>query len=149
MPDTYSKIYIHIIFSVKERQPLILKSFRSELFSYIGGIIKNKGQKPIIINGTADHIHILAGIKPDKTISDLVREIKSNSSKFINEKKYIQNKFQWQEGFAAFSYSESQLNKVAEYIKNQEEHHKKKTFSEEYIDLLEKFNVEYDKKYVL
>jgi REP element-mobilizing transposase RayT len=149
MPDTYSKIYIHIIFSVKERQPLVLKSFRSELFSYIGGIIKNKDQKPIIINGTADHIHILAGIKPDKSISDLVREIKSNSSKFINEKKYLQSKFQWQEGFAAFSYSESQVNKVAEYIKNQEEHHKKKTFSEEYLDFLKKFNVEYNEAYVL
>jgi REP element-mobilizing transposase RayT len=91
----------------------------------------------------------LAGLKPDKTISELIREIKSNSSKFLNEKRYLENKFQWQEGFAAFSYSESQLDKVADYIRNQEKHHKTRTFSQEYIDFLKKFNVDYDVKYVL
>src|SRR3989339_768524 len=143
MPDTYTQLYIHIIFSVKERTPLIKDSFRKELFAYIGGIIKNKGQKPISINGTADHIHILVGIKPDKSISELVREIKSNSSKYVNEKKFIPVKFHWQKGFGAFTYSHSQLTSVINYIMRQEEHHKQKGFEEEYKEFMKKFNVKY------
>ena len=149
MPDTYTQLYIHIIFSVKERTPLIKDSFRKELFADIGGIIKNKGQKPISINGTADHIHILVGIKPDKSISELVREIKSNSSKYVNEKKFIPVKFHWQKGFGAFTYSHSQLTSVINYIMRQEEHHKQKGFEEEYKEFMKKFNVKYDEKYVL
>lgn len=149
MPDTYTQLYVHIIFSVKGREPLMSSSFRKELFAYIGGIIKNKGQKPIAIDGTADHIHILAGIKPDKSISELVREIKSNSSKYVNEQKWTPVKFQWQEGFGAFSYSHSQLTSVINYITHQEEHHKKKLFAEEYKAFMKKFNVEYDEKYIL
>lgn len=149
MPDTYTQLYIHIIFSVKNREPLIKDSFRKELFAYIGGIIKNKEQKPIAINGTADHVHILVGIKPDKSISDLVREIKSNSSKYVNEKKFIPVKFHWQEGFGAFTYSHSQLTSVINYIMHQEEHHKHKGFAEEYKEFMKKFNVQYDEKYIL
>ena len=149
MANTYSQLYVHIIFSVKNREPLIKDSFRNELFSYIGGIIKNKNQKPLAINGTENHIHLLVGIKPDISLSDLVREIKSNSSKFINEQKYLGTKFNWQEGFGAFSYSHSQLTTVIKYINNQLEHHKKKTFADEYKGFLKKFNIEYDEKYVL
>ncbi len=149
MPDTYTQLYIHIIFSVKEREPLIKDSFKKELLAYIGGIIKNKGQKPIAINGTSDHIHILAGIKPDKSISELVREIKSNSSKYVNEKKFIQVKFHWQEGFGAFTYSHSQLTSVINYIMRQKEHHKHKGFADEYKEFMRKFNVVYDEKYIL
>ncbi len=148
MANTYSQLYVHIIFSVKNREPLIKESFRNELFSYIGGIIKNKNQKPLAINGTENHIHILVGVKPDISLSDLVREIKSNSSKFINEQKYLRTKFNWQEGFGAFSYSHSQLTTVIKYINNQLEHHKKRTFADEYKEFLKKFNIEYDEKYV-
>ncbi len=148
MANTYSQLYVHIIFSVKNREPLIKESFRNELFSYIGGIIKNKNQKPLAINGTENHIHILVGVKPDISLSDLVREIKSNSSKFINEQKYLRTKFNWQEGFGAFSYSHSQLTTVIKYINNQLEHHKKRTFADEYKEFLKRFNIEYDEKYV-
>ncbi|PKL84007.1 MAG: transposase [Ignavibacteriae bacterium HGW-Ignavibacteriae-3] len=149
MADTYSQLYVHIIFSVKGREPLIKDSIKNELYAYIGGIIKNKGQKPIAINGTADHIHILVGFKPDKSISELVREIKSNSSKYVNENKFLPVKFHWQEGFGAFTYSHSQITTVANYIARQDEHHKRKDFTTEYEDFLKKFNVKYDDKYIL
>jgi REP element-mobilizing transposase RayT len=148
MPDTYTKIYIHIIFTVQGRQNLISKQYKDELHKYITGIIQNKKQKVIAINGMPDHIHILIGIKPDIALSDLIRDVKANSSKFINEKKWIAGKFSWQEGFGGFSYSHSQLESVANYIKNQEKHHTKKTFRDEYLDMLKKFDVEYDPKYI-
>lgn len=148
MPGTFSQIYIQIVFAVKDRRNLIGKSWKDELHKYIAGIIKGKGQKPIIVNGMPDHIHTFIGLKPSKAISDLVRDIKNNSSNFINEKKWIKGKFSWQEGYGAFSYSHSQIENVYNYILNQEEHHKKKTFREEYIDLLKKFNVEHNNKYL-
>ena len=148
MPNTYTKIYIHIVFSIKGRETLISNSWAIELYKYITGIITNKSQKLIAINGMHDHIHILVGIKPDISISDLVRDIKSNSTNFINNKKLVPGKFSWQEGFAAFSYSESQIPEVAGYIEKQKEHHQIKTFQEEYHDFLKKFNIKYDEKYL-
>ncbi len=148
MADTYTKIYIHVIFTVQGRQNLISKQHKDELYKYITGIIQSKKQKVIAIGGMPDHIHILIGIKPDVALSDLVRDAKANSSKFINEKRWVMGKFGWQEGFGAFSYSHSQLDTVANYIKNQEKHHSKKTFREEYLELLKKFDVEYDPKYI-
>jgi len=148
MANTYSKIYIHIVFTVKGRQNLIQKKYREQLHKYISGIIKNKGQKLLSIFAMPDHIHLFMNIKPNITISDLVRDIKANSSKFINEKKIVKGKFSWQKGFGAFSYSESQIPSVIKYIKNQEEHHKKRTFREEYIELLTKFAIEFDEKYL-
>ncbi len=127
MPNTYSQIYIQIVFAVKGRQNLIPNIHKDELYKYISGIIRNKDQKLIAINGIPDHIHILIGLKPDATLSDLVRDIKANSSKFINDKKWIQGKFNWQEGFGAFSYSHSHLDRIISYIKNQEKHHSKTT----------------------
>jgi REP element-mobilizing transposase RayT len=148
MANTYTQIYIHIVFTVKGKLSLIPQKHKIELYKYITGIITNKNQKLIRINGTSDHIHILIGLKPDKALSDLVRDIKANSSKFINEKRWILGKFAWQEGFGAFSYSHSQLDNVIRYIDNQEEHHKTKSFKEEYLEILEKFKVEYNKDYL-
>ena len=148
MADTYTQIYIHVIFTVQGRQNLISKQHKDEFCKYITGIIQSKKQKVIAIGGMPDHIHILIGIRPDMTLSNLIRDVKANSSKFINEKRWVIGKFSWQEGFGAFSYSQSQLNSVANYIKNQEKHHSKKTFREEYLEMLKNFDVEYDPKYI-
>lgn len=148
MANTYTQIYLHVVFAVKGRDNLISKNWKDELYKYITGIVTNEGQKLIAINGMPDHIHILIGLKPDKSLSDLVRDIKANSSRFINDKKWINGKFEWQAGFGAFSYSHSQLTNVINYIQNQEEHHKKKTFKEEYIEFLTAFNVDYKNEYI-
>lgn len=148
MANTYSQLYIHIVFAVKGRHNLISTIWKDEVYKYITGIIANKDQKLIVINGMPDHVHILIGLKPDKSISDLVRDIKANSSKFINDKKWINGKFEWQTGFGAFSYSHSQLTNVINYIRNQEEHHKTKTFKEEYIEFLKLFDVDFKNEYL-
>ena len=148
MPNTYSQIYIQIVFTVKGRKNLIMKERREELHKYVTGIINNKGQKLMAIFAMPDHVHILVGIQPNITISDLVRDIKSNSTRFINENNWVEGKFNWQEGFGAFSYSKSNIDNVIKYIMNQEEHHKKITFKEEYINFLEKFEIEYNEKYL-
>jgi putative transposase len=148
MANTYSQLYIQIVFAVKGRQNLISKNNKDEIYKYITGIITNHKQKLIAINGMPDHIHILVGIKPDISLSDLVRDIKSNSSKFINEQKWINGKFEWQTGFGAFSYGHSQLSNVIKYIENQEEHHKTKTFGEEYIEFLKLFNIDFRNEYL-
>ncbi len=148
MDNTYSQIYIQIVFAVSGRMSLIGEPWEAELHKYICGIVNGNKQKVYAINGMPDHIHILLSIKPNIILSDLVRDIKSNSSKWVKEKKFIKGKFQWQEGFGAFSYSQSQLDSVIVYIDNQKKHHDKKTFKEEYLGLLNKFNVDYDEKYV-
>lgn len=148
MANTYSQIYIHIVFAVKGRQNLINPNIREELHKYITGIITNRDQKLLSIFCMPDHTHLLIGLKPSISISDLVRDIKAGSSKFINDKKLIKGKFSWQEGFGVFSYSRSQIDTVIKYIQNQEKHHHKKSFKEEYIDFLEKFAVEYDERYL-
>lgn len=148
MAGTFSQIYIQYVFAVKGRQNLLQKPWRDEVFKYIAGIIKAKGQKPIIVNGIADHVHVFVGLKPSMCISDLVRDIKNNSSKFINEKRWVTDKFLWQEGYGAFSYAHSQIDNVYQYIFNQEEHHRKKTFKDEYMDFLYKFEIEHDEKYL-
>ena len=148
MADTYTQLYIHIIFAVKGRQSLIPKQHKEELHRYITGIIDSKNQTVIQINSMPDHIHILVGITPDIAISDLARDIKANSSKFINKQRWIAGRFEWQTGFAAFSYAYSQLDTVARYIKNQEEHHSRQTFREEYLAFLKRFNISYNPKYV-
>ncbi|MFN5069559.1 MAG: IS200/IS605 family transposase [Bacteroidota bacterium] len=148
MANTYSQIYLQIVFSVKGRQNLISKNWKEELYKYICGIVNGKEQKVYAIGGVADHIHILVSIKPTIALSDLVRDIKANSSKWINEKGFIKGKFQWQEGFGAFSYAHSQLDIIIAYINNQEQHHLKKTFRDEYTELLQKFDVQYDENYL-
>ncbi len=148
MANTYSQIYVHIVFAVKYRQNLIQKAWQDQLHQYICGIVKGKEQKVYAIGGVADHIHVLISIKPNIAISDVVRDIKANSSKWINEKGFVRGKFHWQEGFGAFSVGHSQLDVVIAYIENQEEHHRKKTFTDEYIALLQVFNIQYDEKYL-
>lgn len=148
MPNTYSQIYIQIVFAVKGRENLISKIHREELHKYITGIVQNRGQKMLSIFCMPDHVHLLVGIKPSISISDLVRDIKAGSSNFINQQQWVMSKFNWQEGFGAFSYSKSQIDSVIKYILSQEEHHKKTTFREEYFDFLEKFEIDYDEKYV-
>lgn len=148
MANTYTQIYIQIVFAVKGRQNLIAKENREELHKFITGIITNRGQKLFAVFAMPDHVHILVSIGPTILISDLVRDIKAGSSKFINDKKWINGKFNWQEGYGAFSYSKSGVDSVVKYILNQEEHHKKKQFKEEYLDLLNKFEIEYDQKYL-
>ncbi|MGY6560798.1 MAG: IS200/IS605 family transposase [Luteibaculaceae bacterium] len=148
MPNTYTQIYIQIVFAVKGRQNLIAKHNREELHKYITGIIQNREQKLLSIFSMPDHTHLLIGLKPTISISDLVRDIKAGSSKFINDSRWINGKFSWQEGFGAFSYSKSQIDNVIKYIQNQENHHKKQTFKEEYLDFLNKFEIDYDEKYL-
>jgi REP element-mobilizing transposase RayT len=143
MPGSFSQIYIQVVFAVKGRESLISNNWEEELYKYITGIIQNKGQKLLAINGMPDHIHILIGMKPSCCLSDLVREIKKSSNAFIAEKKFSKFKFQWQEGFGAFSYSHSALGNVIEYISNQKEHHLKKTFKQEYTEFLKKFEIEF------
>lgn len=148
MANTYSQIYIQVVFAVYGRDNLIKSEWKEELFKYITGIVKNHHQKLIAINGVSDHIHILLGIKPSIALSELVQDIKANSSRFINQKRFVRGKFNWQEGFGAFSYSRSQLDRVIRYIENQEKHHAKKTFKQEYLGFLESFEVDYDEKYL-
>ena len=148
MPNTYTQIYIQIVFTVKGRQNLIDIKNREELHKYITGIIINRGQKLLSIFAMPDHIHLLVAIKPNISISDLVRDIKAGSSKFISGKNWVRGKFSWQEGFEAFSYSKSQIGNVIKYISNQKEHHKTKTFKDEYLEFLEKFEINYNEKYL-
>ncbi|WP_337964663.1 IS200/IS605 family transposase [uncultured Flavobacterium sp.] len=148
MANTYTQIHIHFVFAVKFRQAIIHNDWKEELYKYIAGIIKNNNHKLLAINGVSDHVHVLIGIRPAQSISDLMKNIKQDSSKWINTNKFLKIHFEWQEGYGAFSYSRSQLNAVANYIENQEAHHKKKTFREEYIDFLEKFEIDYDEKFI-
>ncbi|MDF2832249.1 IS200/IS605 family transposase [Chryseobacterium indoltheticum] len=148
MANTYTQIYIQIVFAVKGRQNLISKENREELHKFITGIVSNRNQKLFAVFAMPDHVHILVSMSPVISISDLVRDIKAGSSKFINEKRWMNGKFNWQQGYGAFSYSKSSIDSVVKYILSQEEHHKKKTFKEEYFDFLQKFEIEYDPKYV-
>ena len=148
MANTYTQIHIQFVFAVKFRTATIHSSWKDELYKYITGIIQHHKHKLIAINGMADHIHILVGMRPTQSISDLMQDVKANSSKWINEKKLAQGRFEWQEGYGAFSYGKSQLKDVIAYINNQEQHHKLKTFKEEYIDFLQKFEVDYDEKFI-
>jgi len=148
MPGTFSQIYIQIVFAVKGRENLISNIWKTELHKYIAGIIKGKGQKSIIVNGMPDHIHAFIGLKPVMPIADLVRDVKNNATTFINNHKLVKGKFAWQEGYGAFSYSHSHIGIVYDYILEQEKHHKKKTFKQEYLQFLKKFEVDYDEKYL-
>ena len=148
MANTYTQIHIHAVFSVQNRECIIHSTWKTELHKYIMGIIKANGHKPILVNGMPDHIHVLFGMRPSQSLSDLMQDIKSNSSKWINDRGFLKGRFQWQEAFGAFSYGKSQLSDVIKYINNQEEHHKKRTFIEEYKELLRLFDVEYDERYI-
>lgn len=149
MGNTYTQIHIHAIFAVQNRNSIIQKAWQEDLYKYITGIITNNGHKLLQIGGMPDHVHILFGMRPIQSLSDLMQDIKGNSSKWINANHLVQGKFSWQEGYGAFSYGKSQVENVIKYIQNQEIHHKKHSFQEEYLELLKIFEVEFDEKYIL
>ncbi len=148
MANTYTHIYIQVVFAVQGRQSLLQPERNDELQKYITGIVTNQGQKLIAINNMPDHVHVLIGQKPTIALSDLVRDIKAGSSGFINESRWVAGRFSWQEGFGAFSYGHSQLGTVIRYIQNQQQHHRRRSFTEEYAQLLERFNIPHDERYV-
>lgn len=148
MADTFSQIYIQTVFAVQNRKALIQRAWEEDLYKYITGIVQNKGQKMLAINGVPNHIHFFIGMRPSCCLSDLVREIKKSSHEFIKEKHFTPYKFQWQEGFGAFSYSHSQLTRVIKYIMNQKEHHRIRTFKDEYLALLKTFEIEFKNAYL-
>jgi putative transposase len=148
LANTYIQIHIQAVFAVQNRESLIQNEFKNELYKYITGIIINNKHKLLIINGMPDHIHILFGMRPVQSLSELMQDIKGSSSKWINDNNLTKTKFSWQEGYGAFSYSKSQLPKVIKYIENQEEHHKKRSFLEEYKEFLTAFEIDYDERYI-
>lgn len=148
MANTYTQIHLQLIFAVQNRRSLIQESWEDRLYEYITGIVQQHTHKMIIINGMPDHLHIVIGMRPIQSLSDLMQDIKGSSSKWINDNKLSVGKFNWQEGFGAFSYSKSQLPKLIEYVKNQKEHHKKKTFIDEYKEFLKAYEVDFDEKYI-
>ncbi len=148
MANTYTQIYIQVVFAVAGRECLISREHKKEIHMFITGVVKKEGQKLIAINSMPDHMHILIGLKPDIALSHLIRDIKANSARFINQKRWLKGKFYWQEGFGAFSYAHSQLDAVINYIQNQESHHSKKSFRDEYLSLLKRFDIAFDDRYI-
>jgi REP element-mobilizing transposase RayT len=149
MANTFTQIYLYLVFAVQDRVSLIKSEWKDDLYKYISGIVRNNKHKIIAINGVSNHLHLFIGYKPHQLIPDLLQDIKGSSSKWINNKRFVKGRFTWQEGYGAFSYSHSQIDNVVKYINNQEQHHKKKTFQEEYLQLLKRFNVSYNEKYIL
>lgn len=147
-PGVYTQLYVQLVFAVKNRDAVLDKNIRSRVFEYMSGIIKDMKHKTIIVNGIASHVHIFIGLNPAVSISDTVQDIKRSSSLFINREKLCRGKFSWQEGYGGFTYGKSQMDHVYNYILNQEMHHKKVTFREEYIEFLKKFEVEYDDRFL-
>lgn len=147
MANTFSQIYLHFVFAVKYRQNSIPKEHKEELHKYITGLVQNRDAKMLAVHCMPDHIHIFVGFKPVMRISDFVKEIKVESNEFINSKQWCPSKFSWQEGYGVFSHSHSAIDNVIKYILNQEEHHKKNTFKNEYHGLLRKFSIDFEEKY--
>jgi len=149
MANTYTQIHIHAVFAVQNRISLIQKQWQDELYKYITGIVTNNGHKLLQIGGMPDHVHVLFGMKPTHALSDLMQDIKGSSSLWINKKQLVRGKFSWQEGYGAFSYGKSQIDRVVKYIQLQEKHHSKRNFEEEYLELLQLFGITFDEKYIL
>jgi REP element-mobilizing transposase RayT len=148
MPNTYTQIYIQYVFAVQNRASLINEKWQTQLYKYISGITEKQDHKLFAINGMPDHVHVLISMNPKQAPSDLMYHIKRSSSLWINDNKLVAGKFSWQEGFGAFSYGKSQITDIARYIENQQQHHKKRSFIEEYIELLNAFGIEYDERYI-
>ena len=148
MANTYHQIYLQTVFAVKYRMAVIDKSWKHDLFSILGSLINQTNCKTLIVNGVEDHVHCFLGLKPVVSVSELMKTVKAKSSKFINDHNLTSERFEWQEGYGVFSYSQSHVDTVFKYIKNQEEHHQKQTFKNEYLGLLQKFQVDYDEQYL-
>ena len=147
-PGTFTQMYVQLVFAVKNRDAVLKEDFRKRVFEYMSGIITSMKHKSMIINGTSNHVHILFGLNPSVSVSDTVHDIKRSSSLFINNEKLCPCRFAWQEGYGGFTYSRSQIADVYYYIENQESHHKKKTFREEYIDILTKNEIAFDQQFL-
>jgi putative transposase len=148
MANTYSQIYIQVVFAVSARQSVIPKQNKDELHKFITGIVKERGQKLLTVHCMPDHTHMLVGLRPSLAVSDLVRDVKNASTNFINSKSWVMGRFSWQEGFGAFSYGHSQLTKIINYIADQERHHAKRSFRDEYIRFLKKYQIDHDEKFI-
>jgi REP element-mobilizing transposase RayT len=148
MANTYTQIHIHYVFAPKYREAILDQSWRPELFAYITGVVHNNGHKVLQINGMADHVHLFIGLRPTQFVADLIKQVKEDSSGWINKKRFVPQYFNWQEGYGAFSHSKSQVQKVVKYIQEQEEHHAKISFLEEYVDMLKKFGIAFDERYI-
>lgn len=148
MSNTYTQIHIQCVVAVKYRQSLIAPEWKEQLNKYITGIVQNHGHKMIAVNSMPDHLHVFFGFRPDQSLSDLMRLVKGESSEWINLQRFTPAVFRWQEGYGAFSYSKSHVQKVTNYVMNQEEHHRKQTFLEEYRQFLEQFEIDYDERYI-
>lgn len=148
MPNTYTQLYIHFVFAVKYRKAVIQEKWEQRLQKYITGLVQNNGHKLLAINNMPDHLHLFVGLNPKQSISELMRLVKGDSSEFINKESLTERKFYWQEGYGAFTNSRSQIDGVVKYILNQKEHHAKKTFRDEYIDILSDYAIEYEEKYI-
>jgi putative transposase len=146
--NTYHQIYLQTVFAVKYRKAVINKSWKNKLFAVIGNLINEADCKTIIVNGVEDHVHCFIGLKPAVSVSELMKKVKAKSSKYINDHSLTSSRFEWQEGYGVFSYGQSQVDGVCRYIQNQEAHHKKQTFRNEYLNFLRKFKVEYDEQYI-
>jgi len=148
MANTYTQLNVQVVFAVKGRENFLLSRFKKELFEYISGILKGISQFPLAINGNKDHVHIFFEMNPTSSLSDVMEKVKANSSKWINSNKFVPGKFEWQRGYGGFTYSKSQRNDVIQYIMNQEKHHASKSFKEEYLEMLKKFEMEFDERYI-
>lgn len=148
MANTYYQVYVHSVFAVKFRNAVIDHKWKNDFMAVIGNLINETGCKTHIVNGVEDHVHCFFGLNPAISLSDIMRSVKAKSSKWVNESRFLQNRFEWQKGYGAFSYSHSQVDIIFKYIQNQEQHHKKRSFSEEYLELLTKFEIEHNKKYL-
>ena len=148
MANTYTQLNVQTVFAVKGRDNILAPDIRTKLFEYITGILRNNKQFPLAINGYKDHVHIFFELNPDSSLSHVLEVVKSNSSKWINSNHFLPGRFEWQRGYSGFTYSRSQRNNVIQYIMNQENHHKSQTFREEYLEILRKFEMEYDERYI-
>jgi REP element-mobilizing transposase RayT len=147
-PGTYTQIYLHFVFVVSHREYLIHEKHQSEIYSFITGLINSMGHKSLAVNGMPDHVHVFMGFNPDKSPSETVKEIKRATTNFINSQSWFRGKFKWQSGYGGFSYSRSQIGNVISYIINQKEHHKKQSFKDEYLEMLRKFEIDFDERYL-
>jgi putative transposase len=148
MPNTFSQIYLQFVFAVKHRQSLIPAAHKEELHKYITGLVQNRKAKMLAVHCMPDHAHVFVGFKPTVLIADFIKEIKVESNEFINDKKWMKTKFSWQEGYGVFSYSHSHIDRVVKYVLNQEQHHRKKTFQQEYVDFLRKFEIPFEDRFL-
>jgi REP element-mobilizing transposase RayT len=148
MANTYHQIYLQTVFAVKYRKAMINNLWKDQLFAVIGNLINKSNAKTIIVNGTEDHVHCFFGLKPAMSVAELMKTVKAKSSKYVNDNNLTPSRFEWQEGYGVFSYRQRDVDTIYNYIKNQEEHHKIKSFHEEYIEALTEFHIQYDSRYL-